>query len=101
MEKKGWTQAELARRSRISEGSVSHVIRGTRSAGFDFCEGVAQAFGYPVATVYRAAGLLPPETEVNELIEQILHEAARLSLEDQEDLLHYAKMRRELSKTRK
>lgn len=58
MEKRGWTNSELARRAKISHASISQVIGG-RKAGVAFCKGLARAFDIPAETIYRMAGILP------------------------------------------
>jgi hypothetical protein len=47
--------------------------------GVSFLDGTARAFGYSKETVYRAAGILPPEAEKREILEKIRHELERLS----------------------
>jgi transcriptional regulator with XRE-family HTH domain len=60
LEDRGWSQAELARRSEISQPALSRIISGTQQAGPDACVAVARAFGEPPEKVFRLAGLLPP-----------------------------------------
>lgn len=59
MEKRGWTQAELARRAEIADATLSRIISGTRQAGPEAALSIARALGESPITVYRLAGLLP------------------------------------------
>lgn len=61
IDKKGWSQSELARQAGLSPSSVSDVISGRRNPGVGFCDSIAIAFKLPPEEVYRAAGLLPEE----------------------------------------
>ncbi|MCW5877753.1 MAG: helix-turn-helix transcriptional regulator [Anaerolineales bacterium] len=63
METRSWSQAELSRRSRVSESHISHVLSGRRGPQIGFCKGIAKAFEMPPELVLRKAGLLPPVRE--------------------------------------
>ena len=56
---RGISQSELARRSSLTTGAISHVISGSRQPGPDLCTAVAKALYYPPDLVFRKAGLLP------------------------------------------
>jgi len=58
IDKRGWIQAEFARRAGLSQAQVSRVLNG-EPAGHDFCQGAARTFGFPPPLVFRKAGLLP------------------------------------------
>jgi transcriptional regulator with XRE-family HTH domain len=58
IKRRGWRQAEFARRAGLSPSQVSRVLTG-EPAGHDFCQGAAQAMGFPPPLVFRLAGLLP------------------------------------------
>ena len=67
-----WSQSDLARKSGITRGSISHILNGTRKAGNDVCEGIARAFGYPPAFVFEKAGLISDsEKEMSEQVERL------------------------------
>lgn len=69
----GWTYNELARRADLSSGGISNVMTGLRRPGFDFCVGVARAFGEPPERVLRLTGLLPSLPEDRAKEEQVLY----------------------------
>jgi transcriptional regulator with XRE-family HTH domain len=86
MNARGWTQAELARRSDISTAQISQVLAGNNRPGFDFYEGIARAFGVPLEEVLRRAGILrawPAESVTDDLQARL----RRLPAEDQERVL--------------
>lgn len=64
MDRRGWDQAELARRARITPAQVSRVMGGTRGAGKDFLLKISGALSVPLEDVLRRAGFLPPYTEL-------------------------------------
>jgi len=94
MDRRGWTNSELARQAGIAQSNISMVISGQKNPGLSFCVNVAQAFGYPPERVLREAGLLPPapsedEPEYRELVEV----AKNLSSEEIRNALEYLQWR--------
>lgn len=57
---RGWSDSELARRVGKSQTTVSRVLNRERKPTWDFCAGVAAAFGLSADKVFRKAGLLSP-----------------------------------------
>lgn len=91
LNKRGWTQSDLARKSGITKGGLSHVFAGTRKPGIDMCKGIAGAFDLPEIYVFSMAGLMQPieYDEVSEEFRIILHE---LSAAGKRDLMQIAHM---------
>lgn len=58
---RGWDQAELARRSRISDAHISRLVTGGRTPGQEAAKAIARAFRLPPEDVLRHAGILPPK----------------------------------------
>ena len=54
----------------------------------------------PPAEIYIQAGLLPPSSIRDQLIEQIIHLATQLPEQDQQEILEYARMRVQLAERR-
>lgn len=54
---KGWTSAEVSRRTEVSTSTVSRWLSGELTPNAQSCRNIAEAFGLPLAEVYRAAGL--------------------------------------------
>ena len=61
MDRHGWNNSELARRAGIGPSGISMIINEQRAPGVDFCRAIARALGLPPETVFRQAGLLPPD----------------------------------------
>jgi len=54
--------AEASRRSGLSQGTISAIVRGTQP-GLEICKGLAGFFGVPLEDVLRMAGHLDPVEE--------------------------------------
>lgn len=63
MEKRGWSQSEMARRMEVDPGTLGNVLNGNRQAGPDFCIAVARALGVSREEVFRARGWLLREPQ--------------------------------------
>lgn len=63
LDKRGWDQSELARRSEMSTAQVSRVVSGGRDAGPEFCIAISRALRIPREDVFRARGWLLTEPE--------------------------------------
>jgi transcriptional regulator with XRE-family HTH domain len=62
LERRRWSQGELARQAGISRSFVSMVLSGDTSPSINFCHKVAQALGEAPEKVLRLAGILPSAT---------------------------------------
>lgn len=68
LNKRGWSQRELVRRSdeygnKISKTQLTNILLGKRNAGPDSCIAIAQTLELPRETVFRARGWLSKEPE--------------------------------------
>jgi len=61
---------------------------------------LAKAFKLPPETVFRAAGILPPQSPEDELMNEIMHLAGDLPAQDKQDILEYVRMRNRLAEER-
>ena len=84
---RGWSQSELARRAELSSTTISDVLTGSAKPGFNFCKGVARAFGVRTEKVLRLAGLLQPEPEETATITEFVYALSQLPPDEQEKLL--------------
>ena len=87
------SQTELAHAIRVTPAQVSRIISGERSASNDTLNKIAQVLKLPPELVYQEAGHLPPKTEDEKLIEQIIALTEGLSEESKKDIYEYARMR--------
>lgn len=90
LDERNWSQAELARRARVSRTAISNVINQQRQPGAELCNAIASAFGYPPSVVFRAAWILPQQTDVDEETVQMMHLFEQLTEEDQEAVMGLA-----------
>lgn len=84
-----WSQAELSRRAGVSRSTISKIMSGERGPGSEFCQSVAQAFNMPEEEVFRIAGLLSPDPDIDPMLEEINHKLATLPPDLQEEALNY------------
>ncbi|MCD4738336.1 MAG: helix-turn-helix transcriptional regulator [Anaerolineae bacterium] len=64
---RGWSAANLSRRSGVASAQISRILNRERGIGPDSCLAIARALGVPPVEVFRRAGLLPGNFEVGAL----------------------------------
>lgn len=92
LNKRQWSQSDLARAAGTNPSSISHLVNRTRFPGKEICQAIAQAFGYPPDVVFRAAGLLPPQQDMDDETQKMLHLFEQMTPEDQEMMIGMAQM---------
>jgi transcriptional regulator with XRE-family HTH domain len=98
MKQRGLSQSELARNAGVSRAVIHKTInRLTKKPAPDTCVAIAKALKLSSVTVFRAAKLLPPETEISDWddFRVILEE---ISKEGRTELFAIAKVKLELEK---
>jgi transcriptional regulator with XRE-family HTH domain len=60
LDQRGWSHAEMGRRSGVAQTTISNVISGNRAPGPDLCRAIARALGESEEKIFRLAGLLSP-----------------------------------------
>ena len=98
MSKKGWSDAQLAKKAGISHPVISKARSGIQPIGWEACVAIATALELPPETVLREAGLLPKKTKEDPLNQEILFLVGKLPLEDQQEILEIARMKLERQK---
>ena len=68
----GWSIRELARRTKFTASYISKVLNGQRNAGKDLCIALASVFRVSDVFVFRLAGLLESEQELDRNSEVML-----------------------------
>ena len=63
MQERGMSQADLARKSGLTTAAISNLVNGNRNLGEEAGRAIARAFDIPAETIFRMAGLLPPQTD--------------------------------------
>lgn len=83
------TQSDLSRTAGLGSGTLSNILRGTRSIGYEAVLKIANAFNLPPEIVFRAAGMLPNKPEKKEIVEKILYVISELPESEQSEILEY------------
>lgn len=91
MKKAGFNQSQLAKRSNLNQAAISRLLNGQATPSPETCQSFARVLHIPVEIVYRAAGLLPPKAESNQVIDEIIYLAGQLPPDDLQDLLDLAR----------
>jgi len=86
IDKRGWTQSDLVRLSGISRGTLSNIISGTRGVGNDSMVAIAHALKISPVTIFRKAGLLPPDTSEKVSFEDWQYIISQLTPDEQEEI---------------
>ena len=89
LNKRGWSQRELARRSGLSPTSISEVMSGKRGPGKRFCRAIANALQVPTERIFQEAGIITPPPDTS-LFNELINVAKNLSEENQQKLVEYA-----------
>lgn len=100
VDRRGWRNAELARRMGVSDATVSRTLSGEHAPSFEFCVGLARALGELPETVLRRAGLLPPLPGIDgdASIARTLDVMRRLTPQVREEVVQYVLWRYEQQK---
>lgn len=93
LQKRGWSQSDLATAAGLPRGTISNILNNTRKPGANVLEAIANGLHLPPETVYRAAGLLPPVDPIDESVSQLNHAYKQLSPRDQEEILDIVKIK--------
>lgn len=88
LERKGWTQSELARQAKVNQVTISNIINGNRGLGLDVAIKIADALSIPRIEILEQMGVLrpPPPTdtpsirEMNEAFAYLTSEEQRVWL---------------------
>ncbi len=100
IKKRGWSEAELARRANIPRQIINNYInRQRKKPDSDVLVAIARALNLPPETVFRAAGLLPPVSPNSEHQQEFLYLLSQLSPEEQEEILELLRFKTERRKT--
>lgn len=95
-----WSVNRLAKEMGFSGAAVHATMNGKNKVTWDFCAGVAKAFGVPAEDVFRKAGLLRPVPDP-EGVKALMELVKNLGPEDIEDLTDFARWRFERAAQKK
>ena len=98
MNKRGWSQADLARASNLSTAVISNLINEKRNPGRITCQSIARGFRLPKEEIYRTAGLLDEITAQDKVIEIIVYRMKYLTDRQLDEVMRYIDFIRERDK---
>lgn len=90
---RGWSQADLARRSQLSSSHVSRLLSGARRPRTEACTRIAQALHVSQASVFQQAGLIRNASHEPPEVDELCTIARLLPEQDRRDLLLSARDR--------
>ncbi|MHB8779268.1 MAG: helix-turn-helix transcriptional regulator [Anaerolineales bacterium] len=70
MQERDWSQADLSRKANLTRQAIANYIAG-RIPDEKSLRQISRAFKLPPITVFRFAGILPPEPDTDEWIEEM------------------------------
>ena len=73
MNKRGWSQSDCARSADLNRAVINKLINGKSRPQPATLIAISRAFRIPVETAYRAAGLLPPSPDGDEITNEMLY----------------------------
>lgn len=73
MDKRGWSQSDSARACDLNRAVINKLLNGKCRPQPATLMAIAHGFKIPLETVYRAAGLLPPSSDGDETMLELLH----------------------------
>jgi transcriptional regulator with XRE-family HTH domain len=100
-EKREWSQSDLARKVGVTRQTINdYESRRRTNPDEKILVKISQTFGYPPEFLSRLAGQLPPALEMSEEMEQIMREVEKLPKDDQQEVLAFIRMKRNLRKSK-
>lgn len=73
MDKRGWSQSDLARAADLNRAVINKLLNGKSHPQPTTLEAISRALKMPIEITYRAAGLLPVAPDTDEAIEEAIH----------------------------
>jgi len=73
MDKRSWSQSDLARAANLHRAVISKLVRGLDQPQHTTLRAISRALDIPIETTYRAAGLLSPDPDSDEFVEEAIY----------------------------
>lgn len=73
MDKRGWSQSDLARSADLNRAVINKLLNGKSHPQPSTLESISRALRMPLETTYRAAGLLPPVIDNDDAMEEAIY----------------------------
>ncbi len=73
MDKRGWSQSDCARACDLNRAVINKLLNGKCKPQPVTLIALARGFKIPVEAAYRAAGLLPPNQDLDDDVQHVIH----------------------------
>jgi transcriptional regulator with XRE-family HTH domain len=73
LDRRGWSQSDCARSANLNRAVINKLLNGKSKPQPSTLAAIARAFKIPIETIYRAAGLLPPNTDHDDSTRELMH----------------------------
>lgn len=73
MDKRGWSQSDMARAAELNRAVINKLLSGKSHAQPTTLEAISRALKIPLETLYRVAGLLPANSDSDDTTEEAMH----------------------------
>ena len=73
LDKRGWSQSDCARSASLNRAVINKLLSGKSKPQPRTLAALARAFKIPMEAAYRAAGLLPPNTDDDEATIEVVY----------------------------
>ena len=73
MNKRGWSQSDLARAADLNRAVINKLLNGKSHPQPATLEAISRALKLPIETTYRAAGLLPANSDNDDTLEEAIY----------------------------
>lgn len=78
MEKRGWSQSDCARAANLNRAVINKLLNGKCRPQPTTLIAIARAFKIPVEIAYRAASLLPPNPDLDDMTAELMYVFSRI-----------------------
>ncbi len=73
MNKRGWSQSDLARAADLNRAVINKLLNGKSHPQPATLEAISRALKIPIETTYRAAGLLPSNSDHDDTLDEAIY----------------------------
>jgi transcriptional regulator with XRE-family HTH domain len=73
IDKRGWSQSDCARAAELNRAVINKLLNSKSKPQPHTLIAIARAFKIPIEIAYRAAGLLPPSTDSDDTLEELVY----------------------------
>ena len=73
MDKRGWSQSDLARSADLNRAVINKLLNGKSHPQPATLEAISRALKIPIEVTYRAAGLLPTTPDNDDTLDEAIH----------------------------